>query len=72
MPALEEEHVALAAIYLDLEERSAATTAADEAMAMILRLQEEEASIEMEARQYQRIIEEKFAYDAEEMSSKKF
>ncbi|KAL6968002.1 hypothetical protein U1Q18_033805 [Sarracenia purpurea var. burkii] len=65
--ALEEEHAALAAIYLDLEERSAAATAADEAMAMILRLQEEE-SIEMEARQYQRIIEEKSAYDAEEMN----
>ncbi|KAL6976351.1 hypothetical protein U1Q18_025138, partial [Sarracenia purpurea var. burkii] len=67
--ALEEEHAALAAIYLDLEkERSAAATAADEAMAMILRLQEEKASIEMEARQYQRMIEEKSAYDAEEMN----
>ncbi|KAA8548414.1 hypothetical protein F0562_000098 [Nyssa sinensis] len=67
--ALEEEHTARAALYLELEkERSAAATAADEAMAMILRLQEEKASIEMEARQYQRIIEEKSAYDAEEMN----
>lgn len=66
--ALEEEHAARAALYLELEkERSAAATAADEAMAMILRLQEQKASIEMEARQFQRIIEEKSAYDAEEM-----
>ncbi|KAE8685602.1 Ankyrin repeat-containing protein, putative isoform 1 [Hibiscus syriacus] len=67
--ALDEEHEARSALYLDLEkERIAAATAADEAMAMILRLQEEKATIEMEARQYQRMIEEKFAYDAEEMN----
>ncbi|KAK6255175.1 GTD-binding domain - like 6 [Theobroma cacao] len=67
--ALEEEHAARTALYLELEkERSAAATAADEAMAMILRLQEEKATIEMEARQYQRMIEEKSAYDAEEMN----
>ncbi|KAL2507865.1 uncharacterized protein Fot_31512 [Forsythia ovata] len=63
------EHAAGLALYHELEkERSAAATAADEAMAMILRLQEEKASIEMEARQYQRILEEKSAYDAEEMN----
>uniref|UniRef100_A0A803Q270 GTD-binding domain-containing protein n=1 Tax=Cannabis sativa TaxID=3483 RepID=A0A803Q270_CANSA len=40
--ALEEEHAARSNLYLELEkERSAAATAADEAMAMILRLQEE-------------------------------
>ncbi|OMO93027.1 hypothetical protein CCACVL1_06673 [Corchorus capsularis] len=67
--ALEEEHAARTALYLELEkERSAAATAADEAMAMILRLQEEKATIEMEARQYQRMIEEKSSYDAEEMN----
>ncbi|TYH24774.1 hypothetical protein ES288_A03G116700v1 [Gossypium darwinii] len=67
--ALGEENDARAALYLELEkERIAAATAADEAMAMILRLQEEKATIEMEARQYQRMIEEKFAYDAEEMN----
>lgn len=65
---LEEERIARAVLYSELEkERSAAATAADEAMAMILRLQEEKASIEMEARQYQRMIEEKSSYDAEEM-----
>lgn len=67
--ALEQEHAARSALYLELEkERSAAATAADEAMAMILRLQAEKAFVEMEARQYQRMIEEKFTYDAEEMN----
>ncbi|KAK2643950.1 hypothetical protein Ddye_019145 [Dipteronia dyeriana] len=67
--ALEKEHAARLAVYRELEkERSAAATAADEAMAMILRLQEEKASIEMETMQYQRMIEEKSAYDAEEMN----
>ncbi|CAA7395864.1 unnamed protein product [Spirodela intermedia] len=67
--ALEEEQVARSSLYLELEkERSAAATAADEAMAMILRLQKEKASIEMEARQYERIVEERTAYDEEEMN----
>lgn len=67
--ASEEEHAAFSALYLELEkERSAAATAADEAMAMILRLQEDKALIEMEARQYHRMIEEKSAYDLEEMN----
>ncbi|XP_047949861.1 uncharacterized protein LOC125195723 isoform X2 [Salvia hispanica] len=66
--ALERERVARASLYIELEkERRASASAADEAMAMILRLQEEKALIEMEARQYQRIIEEKSAYDDEEM-----
>ncbi|KAE8701389.1 Detected protein of unknown function [Hibiscus syriacus] len=67
--ALEEEKTKHTAICLELEkERSAAASAADEAMAMILRLQEDKASIEMESRQYQRMMEEKFAYDDEEMN----
>lgn len=66
--ALEEEKSACAALLLELEkERAAAATAADEAMAMISRLQEDKASVEIEARQYQRMIEEKFAYDEEEL-----
>lgn len=66
--ALEEEQVARVALCTELEkERLAAATAADETMAMISRLQEEKASIEIAARQYQRIIEEKSIYDAEEM-----
>ncbi|XP_016443653.2 uncharacterized protein LOC107768997 [Nicotiana tabacum] len=67
--ALEHEQEARAALSLELEkERNAAASAADEAMAMILRLQEEKASIEMDARQYHRLIEEKSAYEAEEMN----
>uniref|UniRef100_A0A1J3CHA9 GTD-binding domain-containing protein n=1 Tax=Noccaea caerulescens TaxID=107243 RepID=A0A1J3CHA9_NOCCA len=65
---LAEERAARAALALELEkERNAAASAADEALSMILRLQEEKASIEMEARQYQRMVEEKSAFDAEEM-----
>ncbi|XP_059286408.1 myosin-binding protein 7 isoform X2 [Lycium ferocissimum] len=67
--ALEHEQEARDALCLELEkERNAAASAADEAMAMILRLQEEKASIEMDARQYQRLIEEKSAFEAEEMN----
>ncbi|MBA0848227.1 hypothetical protein Goshw_029895 [Gossypium schwendimanii] len=67
--AIKEEKAACAALHLELEkERAASASAADEAMAMILRLQEDKASIEMEAMQYQRMIEEKFAYDEEEMN----
>ncbi|KAJ7961522.1 myosin-binding protein 3-like [Quillaja saponaria] len=65
--ALEEEKAAHTALCIELEkERAAAASAADEAMAMILRLQKEKASIEMETRQYLRMIEERFAYDEEE------
>lgn len=57
--ALEEEQAACAALCSELEqERLAAATAADEAMAMISRIQEEKASVEIQARQYQRIFEE--------------
>ncbi|XP_030472798.2 uncharacterized protein LOC115690554 isoform X1 [Syzygium oleosum] len=67
--ALAEEKAARAALYLELEkERAASATAADEAMAMIFRLQEEKASIEMEVRQNERMMEEKFTYDEEEMN----
>lgn len=66
--ALQEEKNACAAVQLELEkERAAAASAADEAMAMILRLQADKAAIEMEARQYQRMIEEQIAYEEEEM-----
>ncbi|KAK4725883.1 hypothetical protein R3W88_030800 [Solanum pinnatisectum] len=67
--ALEHEREARDALCIELEkERNAAASAADEAMAMILRLQEEKASIEMDARQYERLIEEKSAFEAEEMN----
>ncbi|KAL1200412.1 Myosin-binding protein 3 [Cardamine amara subsp. amara] len=67
--AIEEERVAKAALMVELEEeRAASASAADEAMAMILRLQADKASLEMEGKQYERMIEEKFAYDEEEMN----
>jgi hypothetical protein len=66
--ALHEEQEAIAALYLELEERNAASSAAHEAMAMITRLQEEKATIRMEARQYQRMAEEKQQYDQESMA----
>nr|CAD1823436.1 unnamed protein product [Ananas comosus var. bracteatus] len=70
--AIEEERAARAALSRELEkERSAAASAADEAMAMMLRLQEEKAAAEIEARQYRRVVEEKSAYDAEEMQTLK-
>ncbi|KAI7732039.1 hypothetical protein M8C21_009700 [Ambrosia artemisiifolia] len=66
---LEESQAARAALYVELEkERNAAASAAEEAMSMILRLQEEKAMVKMESRHYQRMIEEKSAYDAEEMN----
>lgn len=66
---LEKSQAANAALHIDLDkERSAAASAADEAMAMIYRLQSEKANFEMESRQLQRIIQEKSMYDEEEMN----
>ncbi|CAK9191495.1 unnamed protein product [Sphagnum troendelagicum] len=57
---------ALAAIYLELEkERNASATAANEAMGMIARLQEEKAAVVMEARQFRRLVDEKSMHDQE-------
>ncbi|CAH8354856.1 unnamed protein product [Eruca vesicaria subsp. sativa] len=67
--AVEEERSARSALIVELEEeRAASASAADEAMAMIQRLQADKASLEMEGKQYERMIEEKFAYDEEEMN----
>lgn len=55
-------------LYTELdEERSAASSAANEAMSMILRLQREKAEIQMEARQFKRFAEEKMAHDQQEL-----
>lgn len=52
--------------YVELEkERMAAKTAAEETMAMILRLQNEKSLVEMEAKQYKRLAEEKQLHDQE-------
>lgn len=49
------------------EERNAASSAANETMSMILRLQSEKAELQMEARQFKRFSEEKMAHDQEEI-----
>ncbi|GER50492.1 hypothetical protein STAS_27802 [Striga asiatica] len=64
--AIRGERETLEALYVELaEERSASEVAADQAMAMINRLQEEKAAIQMEAFQYQRMMEEQSEYDQE-------
>ncbi|KAJ9181251.1 hypothetical protein P3X46_009399 [Hevea brasiliensis] len=55
-------------LYAELEEeRNASSTAANEAMSMILRLQREKAEIQMDARQFKRFAEEKMAHDQQEL-----
>jgi hypothetical protein len=54
------------ALYKELEEeRNASAVAANQAMAMITRLQEEKAALHMEALQYLRMMEEQAEYDLE-------
>ncbi|EFJ35078.1 hypothetical protein SELMODRAFT_438396 [Selaginella moellendorffii] len=62
--ALKGEREEIESLYYELEqERNAAAVAANESMAMITRLQEEKACLLMEARQYQRMVEEKAFHD---------
>ncbi|KAG0576970.1 hypothetical protein KC19_5G122000 [Ceratodon purpureus] len=64
--ALQSERETLAVLYSELEqERSCAASAASEALAMISRLQEEKAAVQLEARQFQRMVLEKAMYDQE-------
>ena len=57
---------AMGILYKELEEeRSASAIAANQAMAMITRLQEEKAAMQMEALQYLRMMEEQTEYDQE-------
>ncbi|KAE8716643.1 putative clathrin assembly protein [Hibiscus syriacus] len=64
--ALKDERKALNALYTELEEeRSASAVAASQTMAMINRLQEEKAAMQMEALQYQRMMDEQSEYDQE-------
>ncbi|KAF8096494.1 hypothetical protein N665_0307s0024 [Sinapis alba] len=49
------------------EERNAASTAANEAMSMILKLQRDKAEIQMELRQFKRFAEEKMEHDQQEL-----
>ncbi|KAG2708380.1 hypothetical protein I3760_05G190200 [Carya illinoinensis] len=64
--ALKAERKALYALYGELEEeRSSSAVAANQTMAMINRLQEEKAAMQMEALQYQRMMDEQSEYDQE-------
>lgn len=55
-------------LYIELEEeRNASSSAANEAMSMILRLQREKAEIQMELRQFKCFSEEKMAHDQQEI-----
>ncbi|RDX64665.1 Myosin-binding protein 2, partial [Mucuna pruriens] len=64
--ALEAERKALYNLYAELEEeRSASAVGAIQTMAMINRLQEEKAAMQMEALQYARMMEEQSEYDQE-------
>ncbi|XP_063938468.1 probable myosin-binding protein 4 isoform X2 [Daucus carota subsp. sativus] len=65
---LRAERKALNVVYAELEEeRNASAVAASQTMAMINRLQEEKAAMQMEASHYQRMMEEKSEYDQEAM-----
>ncbi|OMO71989.1 Transposase, MuDR, plant [Corchorus capsularis] len=63
---VEHDRKLLNALYKELEEeRNASAIAANQAMAMITRLQEEKATLQMEALQNLRIMEEQAEYDME-------
>lgn len=60
----------MSALYKELEEeRNASAISANQAMAMINRLQEEKAAMQMEALQYQRMMEEQAEYDQEALQT---
>ncbi|KAH7575525.1 hypothetical protein JRO89_XS02G0133700 [Xanthoceras sorbifolium] len=65
---IERERASMACMEVD-KERMAAASAADEAMAMILRLQNEKSAIEIEANQYRRLAEKKQEFDKEVIQS---
>ncbi|KAF2307019.1 hypothetical protein GH714_023362 [Hevea brasiliensis] len=63
---IEHDKKLLSALYKELEEeRNASAIAANQAMAMITRLQEEKATLQMEALQHLRMMEEQAEYDME-------
>ncbi|XP_015576557.1 myosin-binding protein 1 [Ricinus communis] len=63
---IEHDKKLLSALYKELdEERNSSAISANQAMAMITRLQEEKATLQMEALQYLRMMEEQAEYDME-------
>lgn len=68
--ALRSQHQAIEQLQSELEEeRNASASAADETLAMILRLQKEKAEAQMEASQFKRFAEQKLAHDQQELLS---
>ncbi|CAI8591349.1 unnamed protein product [Vicia faba] len=65
---MERQRYAAACAEID-KERVAASSAAEEAMAMILRLQNEKSSVEIEANQFRRMVEERQEYDRQVIES---
>ncbi|KAI0510749.1 hypothetical protein KFK09_011358 [Dendrobium nobile] len=64
--ALRNQHLIIKKLYVELEEeREASSTAATEALSMILRLQREKAAEKMEACQYKRMAEERINHAEE-------
>ncbi|OAY64454.1 Myosin-binding protein 7 [Ananas comosus] len=64
--ALRDQYLAMEKLYAELEEeRKASASGADEALFMILRLQEEKAIEKMESSQYRRMAEEKIQHAEE-------
>ncbi|KAB2618880.1 hypothetical protein D8674_014749 [Pyrus ussuriensis x Pyrus communis] len=67
--ALRAQQQLLQKLYYDLDqEREASSTAADEALSMILRLQGEKSAMKMEASQYKRLAEEKICHSEEALA----
>ncbi|KAH7546140.1 hypothetical protein FEM48_Zijuj01G0169000 [Ziziphus jujuba var. spinosa] len=67
--ALHAQQHLLQKLYAELdEEREASSTAASEALSMILRLQGEKAAVHMESSQYKRLAEEKICHAEESMA----
>lgn len=66
MAKLKAERLIVCGLYIELdEERNASAIAANQAMAMITKLQEEKVAIQMESVQNQRMIDEQAEYDRE-------
>lgn len=67
---VEHDRKLLSALYNELEEeRNASAVATNQAMAMITRLQEEKATLQMEALQHLRMMEEQAEYDMEALQN---
>ncbi|PIN15906.1 hypothetical protein CDL12_11441 [Handroanthus impetiginosus] len=65
---VEHDRSCIKSLYMELEEeRNAAAVAANEAMAMITRLQEEKATLHMEALQYVQMMEAQAKYDMDSL-----